>query len=221
MTTPAPVTKEDVEAFCDACVSLRSVWEHYRILYEGSDLKRELLQTVAPTFFGDIRAMMVEHLVLKICAITDPLETMKRKNLTMQFLLANCDFSAMPGVLAKLEPISERIHKFRDIILPPRNRFISHLDLEAIRVGDPLGGAEEKQGLEFWVDLQDFLNIMHRSFINPTGQFYLNAMGNMSDADSLVQALRESRYFRDAMDDKEVGKRATDLAFKSKFYGAQ
>ena len=46
--------------------------------------------------------------------------------------------------------------------MPARNRFISHLDLEAIRVGDPLGGAEEEQGLEFWVDLQDFLNIMHR-----------------------------------------------------------
>ena len=27
MTIPAPVTKEDMEAFCDACVSLRLVWE--------------------------------------------------------------------------------------------------------------------------------------------------------------------------------------------------
>src|SRR5260370_7993896 len=151
MTIPGPVTKEDMEAFCDACVSLRSVWEHYRILYKGSDLKCELLQTVAATFFGDIRAMMVEHLVLKICAITDPPETMKRENLTMKFLLANCDFSATPGVLAKLEPISERIHKFRDIILPARNRFISHLDLKAIRVGHPLSRAEHKQCLKFCI----------------------------------------------------------------------
>ena len=53
MTTTAPVsgiiaTKEDVESFADSCVLLRSQWAHFMTLFEGSDLKRELLYTTAP-----------------------------------------------------------------------------------------------------------------------------------------------------------------------------
>ena len=40
--------KEDAVSFCGSCVALRSLWEHYRTLFEGSDLKRELLQTTGP-----------------------------------------------------------------------------------------------------------------------------------------------------------------------------
>ena len=86
MTTP-PVsgtitTKEDVQAFADSCVLLRSQWEHFRILFEGSDLRRELLQSAAPTFFGYLNRLFIEHLVLHICRLTDDAQTMGRKNLT-------------------------------------------------------------------------------------------------------------------------------------------
>jgi hypothetical protein len=38
-------TKEDVQAFADSCVALRSLWRHFQILFQGTDLKRDLLQT--------------------------------------------------------------------------------------------------------------------------------------------------------------------------------
>jgi hypothetical protein len=59
-------TKEDVQAFADSCVVLRSQWRHFQILFQGTDLKRELLQTTAPIFFGDLNRMFIEHLVLHI-----------------------------------------------------------------------------------------------------------------------------------------------------------
>ena len=67
MTTTAPIsgiiaTKEDVQAFAESCVLLRSQWVHFTTLFEGSDLKRELLETTAPTFFGDLNQMFIEHL---------------------------------------------------------------------------------------------------------------------------------------------------------------
>ena len=87
-------TKEDLQAFANSCVLLRSHWEHFRILFEGSDLKRELLQTTAPTFFGDLNRLFIEHLVLHICRLTDNAQTMSRKNLTVKFLIEHSDFSA-------------------------------------------------------------------------------------------------------------------------------
>ena len=35
-------TKEDAELFCGSCVALRSLWEHYRTLFEGLQPRRRL-----------------------------------------------------------------------------------------------------------------------------------------------------------------------------------
>lgn len=211
--------KEDVEAFRNSCVLLRSQWEHFQILFEGSDLKRELIQTTAPTFFGDLHSLFIEHLVLHICRLTDNAETMGRKNLTVKFLIEHSDFSSAPDTLEKLRWLSDSIHSFRDLILEARNRFISHVDLEAVRLDKPLGAASDAKWRQFWLDLQDFLDLMHRHHVEPDGHFYLNGMGNTSDADSLLTALRNAKFFHSVMSDREIATRALRAADKSKFAG--
>jgi hypothetical protein len=187
-------TQEDVQAFADSCVLLRSQWKHFQILFEGSDLKRELLQATAPTFFRDLHHLFVEHLVLHICRLTDDAETMGRKNLTVKFLIEHSNFSSAPDTLEKLKRLSQSIDSFRDLILKARNRFISHVDLEAVRLGDPLGAASTDKWRQFWLDLQDFLDLMLRHHVEPDRHFYLNGVGNMSDADSLLTALRNAKF---------------------------
>jgi hypothetical protein len=212
-------TNEDVEAFRGSCVSLRSLWMHFQILFEGGDLKRELLQTTAPTFFRDAYGLFGEYLILHICRLTDDAETMGRKNLTIKFLIEHSDFSRAPRTLEKLDQVSTDIHAFRKLILPARNRFISHLDLESVRLGDPLGAVPDAQWKQFWFDLQDFLDLMHRHYIEPDGHFYLNGIGNMSDADSLLAALRNAKLFHAVMSDREIATRALRAADTSKFAG--
>jgi hypothetical protein len=210
-------TKEDVEAFRDSCVLLRSQWEHFITLFEGTELKRELLQSTARTFFGDLHRLFVEHLVLHICRLTDSAQTMGRKNLTVKFLIEHSDFSSAPDILKKLKRISADIDAFRELILPARNRFISHLDLEAVRLGDPLGAASTDKWKQFWADLQEFLDLMHQHHIEPDGHFYLNGMGNMSDAGSLLIALRNAKLFDAIVSDREIATRALRAADTSKF----
>jgi hypothetical protein len=212
------VTMADVEAFSGSCVSLRSMWVHHQILFEGKRLKRELLALVATKFFSDIFDLFREHLILHICRLTDPDETMGRNNLTVKFLIAHSDF--LGPTLEKLQHLSDSIHDFRKIIVPARNRFISHHDLEDIRRGILLGGASPEQWKQFWIDLQEFVHIVHQRYVDASGVFYLNDIAGLSDADSLLKALRESQFFWAAMNDREVGKRVTDIAFKSKFYDA-
>ena len=112
VTTGTPVsgiiaTKEDVERFRESCGFLRSQWVHFTTLFEGSDLKRELRETTAPIFFGDLNRLFIEHLVLHICRLTDEAQTMGRKNLTAKFLIEHSDWSNAPDTLAKLKPISD------------------------------------------------------------------------------------------------------------------
>jgi hypothetical protein len=211
-------TREDAEAFCGACVALRSLWEHYRTLFEGSDLKRELLQRTAPVFFGDLNEIFIEQLVQRICRLTDEAQTMGRKNLTVKFLVEHTDFSTANATLDKLGALSDSIHSFRNRIAEARNRFISHLDLEAVRLDKPLGAASDAEWLKFWLDLQDFLDLLLQHH-GANGHFYLNAMGNMSDAGSLLTALRNAKLFHAVIDDHEITMRAMRAADRSRFAG--
>ena len=56
---PRPVTRRDVKKFVDYCVILRAFWSHYQTVFEGSDLKRELLQRTAHKFFRDLNLMLI------------------------------------------------------------------------------------------------------------------------------------------------------------------
>jgi transcriptional regulator with XRE-family HTH domain len=219
--TTAPTTSEvsgaDVDAFSNFCVSLGSIWRHHQIVFDGTDLQRELLQNIAHTFFGDLNQLLIEHLILQICKITDPEESMGRKNLTVKFLLANSDFSTTPSELDKLKRLSDSMHNFRAKIVHARNRLIGHLDRESVLLGQPLGGADNKEWNQFWLDLQDFLQIVHKRYVDPHGHFYLNGIGQLSDADLLVKALKESTYFHALLDDKTITKKAGEVAFASKY----
>jgi hypothetical protein len=61
---------------------------------------------------------------------------------------------------------------------------------------------------------------MDKHYVDPNGHFYLNGIAQLSDADMLVKALKDSTYFRTLLDGKETTRRASDVAFGSKFFDA-
>jgi hypothetical protein len=220
-TPPPNVSKDDVEAFCNFCVFLRSIFRHSQVLFEeGGDLRRELLQSVSHTFFNDMNHLLIEHLILMICKITDREETFRHKNLTVEFLINNADFSTAPSELDTLKQLADSMHTFRAKIVPARNKLIGHLDRLSVLEGKALGGVDTSEWNQFWLDLQDFLYIFHKHYIDPRGGFYLNGVGYLSDADSLVKALKESTYFRALLEDARLTQRCADVAFNSKYHEA-
>ena len=212
------VSRDDVEAFCSFCVSLRSTYRHFQILFEeGGDLRRQLIQDTAPVLFGDLNRMLIEHLILQICKITDPEESFGRKNLTVKFLINNSNFSNAAGELPKLRQLADSIGAFRDKIVIARNKLIGHLDRVSVLDGSPLGGADKDSWGKFWLDLQEFTQVLHKQYIDSHGHFYLNGVGQLSDADSLVKAIKESTYFHNLLNDKKLTQKCADIAFGSQY----
>lgn len=216
MTKPK-VSKDDVVAFRDFCVFVRSIYVHNRTLFAASDLQRELLQNIAPCFFGDLNQLLIEHVILQICKITDPEITMGRTNLTVKFLINNADFTGAPDDFKKLTELSDRMHAFRDTIVPARNRLIGHIDREAACSDVALGAAPQEAWNQFWLDLQDFLYIFDRRYVDSQGQFYLNGIAWLSDADMLIKALKESTYFGILWNDTALARKCADIAGSSRY----
>lgn len=214
------VSPGEVSAVTHYGVHLRSFWRHYQIFYEEGDLRRTMLHQIAPIFFGDLNLMLIEHLVLQICKLTDPEGTAARKNLTIDYLVNNGDFSAAPADRDRAVILRDRIHLFRMAILPARNKLISHLDLSSVMAGSPLGAADEKAWSQFWDDLDELLDLLNRHFADPPGPFRLKDVGMISDADSAVKALKEGTFFQAALGASALTAALVDVADGTEFSGA-
>jgi len=212
--------KDEIEAMANFCVHLRSVWRHHEILYDEGDLRRLLLHRVAPTFFSDLHQVLIEQLVSQICRLTDPPVTLGKANLTIDYVLREADFTGAPEELARALAVRDRIQSFRAKILPARNKLISHLDLDAVMAGKPLGPASTTEWAQFWDDLEEFIHVVHTRYVDPSGIFMLNDVGMISDAESVVKALKESTYFHLALNNNDLTQPLADIAFDSEFTNA-
>jgi hypothetical protein len=211
------ILKADVEALCNFCIRLRAHWRHFQILYERTELERELLERTAQNFFGDLNHLLIEHLILQICKITDEAKTGAHENLTVKFLIEKTiPFAASEEVKA-LNSLSGSIHAFRAKIVSARNKYIGHLDRASVLEGKPLGQASPAEWNQFWLDLQEFLHIMHKRYVDPNSVFYLNGVIGLSDAEALIDALRESTFYQILENDKSTMQKCVDVATSSKF----
>jgi AbiU2 len=181
---------EDIEIFANYCVFTRSIYLHARDLFETSSAEdKALMGTTASTFFGDLSRVLNEYIILQVCKITDVArDNRNNDNYTIAFLLEHYDFSSDPPILKRLTELHASMQEFRQKILPARHKLIAHLDRAAILAARPLGAATDDEWNQFWLDLQEFIYIVHRKVTGSS--FYLNGVAGRSDAGDLLKALR-------------------------------
>jgi hypothetical protein len=184
---------EEIKIFANYCVFMRSIYLHNRELFENSSADdKALMSSTAGTLFGDLNWALREYIILQACKITDPARDNRgNDNHTIAFLLEHYDFSSDPPTLKRLEELQVHLEAFRKKLVPARNKLIAHLDRAAILAARPLGAATNDEWNQFWLDLQDFIEIVYRKV---TGlRFYLNGAAGVSRAGDLLKALRRSR----------------------------
>jgi putative transcriptional regulator len=186
----ATVAVEDVRAFANACVYARSLYMHYKAIFEDAPLNENPLKKSSPYFFGDLGWMIREYIILQVCKLTDPAADGRgNENLTVKFLTANADFGADPAGAVELRARAEKIEQFRSQLKPARDKFISHLDRKSILNGQPLGGAPTDVWVDFWLDLQVFVKLLWKRYVGDDSM-YICAVAGSSDAVVMIQALR-------------------------------
>jgi putative transcriptional regulator len=186
----AAVAVADIKAFAGACVYARSVYMHYKAIFEETQLGENPLSKLSPYFFGDLGWMFREYIILQVCKLTDPaVDGRGNENLTVKFLAANADFRSDPAGAVELRARAGKIEQFRSQLKPARDKFISHLDRKSISDGQPLGGAPTDAWADFWLDLQVFVKLLWKRYFGEESMYICGAAGS-SDAIVLLQALR-------------------------------
>jgi hypothetical protein len=207
--------KEDIKVFADACAFSRSVYLHFKTLFETStDEDRSRMGRAAETLFGDLHQVLVEYIILQICKITDPAQDFRKNdNHTVAFLLQHYGLTADPQIGKRLAELDRKTQAFRQKLLPARNKLISHADRAAILAGSTLGGAPQAEWDQFWLDLEELVNIIHVRVVGE--QFKVTEIGMLTDADGLLKALHHAEHFNRLLSDKtpNVAQRAAEVAF--------
>lgn len=184
------VTRDDARKFCDLCVLARASYQYLRFLYEFDPEHTRLISEIDHMFSGDLQAILRDSVFSYIRKISDPERSARRENPTTESFVSNFDFPSAPRDERKLAFLHGRIREFREKILAYRPQRMSCPDRAAAPGDRPLGAATNQEWNQFWLNLQDFVEIIHRRYINPSGQFRLNGLA--SDTHSLIIALNGS-----------------------------
>jgi hypothetical protein len=196
-----------INSFTDECIFTRAIYVHSKSLFDlSTPEEKEIMWQTANIFFGDLSIVMVEYVILQICKLTDPAKLGKYENITAEFLLGHYDITAEPQMEQMLQDLNKKIKTFASKLSEARNKRIAHSDRTASLDRRPLGGVPDNEWDEFWVNLRDFVGILHEKFVGSPMDI-LN-VGLLSDADSLLKALKQSACFEQLDASKNLARRA-------------
>jgi hypothetical protein len=197
---------EDIIAFANTCAFMRSIYLHGRMLFEHSDNdERDRMHRIAPVFFGDLNRIFVEYIILQVCKITDPAKMHGNENHTIAFLLQHYGLDSDQ----RLKDVEARIVVFRKKLLPARHKRIAHSDRSAAFSKEAYGAAPQEDWNQFWLDLQDLVDVIHRKVVGTS--FLINGVSMLSDVNGLHKALNHSKCFRKLASDPALSRRCLDL----------
>lgn len=195
------VTKEPraaiVLAFCEDCVWVRALRNHFQVLFESGDSRKRLLEECAKTFFGDLNLLLQEYLLLQTYKLTDPASSGHGKNnLTTNYLLS---LAWDDSTRLALEAECVALNAFRQKIAEARNRLLSHTDVQARLKGAAVGQFLPEDETSFWQALQRFVDVAHDAAIG--GPFEIDASMPDGDASRLVQSLIDAVDYDDMVNE--------------------
>ncbi len=184
--------KAIIDRFCTACQDVWMAYELYASLIETDQHIFKLCHSIAPKFFEALNEIMIGHLVLQFCKITDPANIGKKSNLTTNYAVEKIDWP--DDVRQKLQAINAGLMEFRRYIEPARSKWHAHFDLSArFNRFRELGNFPEGADKQFLQDLQTFVDIAFGHFNN--GAPCPIDVGMSTDTHELIRALEKSVIF--------------------------
>ena len=183
---PSSHAVESFLALRQECVWVQSCFNTFCALFESGEETSTVLQQAAPAFFQEINLILLEHFVLQVCRITDPASSNGRENLTIKNLNQAL---AKEGIFSThIAEQSERIHKYRSLVVDARNQIVSHADKAKIlsrTESDPHARSDVK---DFFAGLYKYVDLVGEAL--GVGPLDFTYTGSEGDVEALVSCLK-------------------------------
>ncbi len=173
-------------ALRDEAIELRVEYNDFVTLFDSDDETRDLLSQVAAAFFDRMGRVLMKYLYGRIGVLTDPPENGSQRNLTVRHLN---DLLLDAGLMTPaIEAPAKALQRYRELILPARNKLIAHLDREHVLAGSTLGAHSADEVPRFFDALQEYFDEAGRAVGVGPSDFRVQA--HPGDAKDLVENLR-------------------------------
>lgn len=184
----------------DEIVWIHGRWAMYRQLFGTNEGRVRLLNETAPTFFAELQFLWLDYIVLEICRITDPHQTIagrkKYDNLVLEQLLVKIDKSEHSSLAAKLEASNSIVRERCRLLRDRRNRKVAHLGLAAaLGVGAmPVPGVSRQIIEDALAGIRGFMNTFREAFLGSRMAYEEFVM--LDDATRLISNLKRAAVYR-------------------------
>ena len=193
--------RQIVKRFCEECVWSWTVRDQYRKIYEKGERRLTLLNEVASMFFHDLQVIMIEHIILQMCKLTESAKSNGHSNLSALYLVDVVPHPA--GKSQELTQLVASLKVFRKKVVDARRKIIAHSDLSTFLSGETHGEFSVQDEELFWEDLRKIVDIFHSHYCN--GMYPINAV-TQYDAEDMVVALKKAvdydTYFSNRTEEK-------------------
>ena len=156
------------EALWQEITWLHAMWNAFHELYATSESNVELLNQSAPGFFSMCRYVLLRDILLGISRVTDPAQTGKKDNLSLERLANHIDQSTHSQLKAEIEQDLAVAKDRCSFARESRNRVIAHNGLLAILHGpaNPLPEITKQKIEEALQIICEIMNKVKRYFVH-------------------------------------------------------
>lgn len=191
-----PDVKTIFETLQEDVIWVHAKWRVFRQLFGKSEKRIAILNDFAPDFFLIVHDGLIYDILLTMSRLTDPAETSKKENLTLDRLLLmlkrNEDKEFLEVVERNLKSLKDECQPFRDI----RNRRIAHSDLGTALDyhPNPLPGVSREMIETALESFRNLLNEIEKHFDGNETEYV--DFGLRGDGDSIIHYLKEAKAYR-------------------------
>lgn len=160
-----PNLEAPFRALWDDVSGLYSRWVILLQLY-GSTERIELLNRAAPSLFHAVQQSLGDAVIIAIARLTDPAQTGKKENLTLQRLILLIPADKHPQLTAELKLRMDVLSTHCESIRLLRNRKLAHSDLPTRLnpTADPIPEVKRQTVQDALRHIADFMNCIDRYF---------------------------------------------------------
>lgn len=175
---------------------LHAKWGIFCQLYASSSEIIDLLNSSSAGFFRVCQDVLAYDILLTISRLTDPKQTGKRDNLSLERLVSSIDGVKFPNLKDEIEQFLAASKAKCSFARDLRNKLIAHNDLsENLQSNGALISMATKKNIEdAFESIRNVMNAVASYFEHSTVAYELASMP--SDGNVLIARLRDAKEYR-------------------------